>query len=172
MSEETITESGLKITVLQEGTGEAPKSGQTVLMHYELWASPGATSSDYDYENKKYIDSISYSTYDERNPFSGPIQITIGKQTPKDEIYSKGDSIGGLDEALLSMKVGAKCSLLIPPHLGYGPEGASSFHSFHGFVTPPSQPVQCNIELVSIIDAQESNKRSIEDQPENVAYEG
>ena len=44
MTEET-TETGLKITVLKEGEGESPKMEQTVMMHYELWAKEGGTSS-------------------------------------------------------------------------------------------------------------------------------
>ena len=43
--------------------------GQTVMMHYELWANEGVTSSLYDYDKKEYVDDIFYSTYDEKNPF-------------------------------------------------------------------------------------------------------
>ena len=46
MTQET-TESGLKITVLKEGDGKSPKSGQPVMIHYELWANEGVTSSIY-----------------------------------------------------------------------------------------------------------------------------
>ena len=77
MTQET-TESGLKITVLKEGDGKSPKSGQTVMIHDELWANEGVTSSLYDYDKKEYVDDIFYSTYDEKNPFSGPIPIKIG----------------------------------------------------------------------------------------------
>ena len=103
MTQET-TESGLKITILKNGEGESPKMGQTVMMHYELWANEGVTSSLYDYDKKEYVDDIFYSTYDEKNPFSGPIPIKIGSSTPKDDIYSKGESIEGLDKALMSTK--------------------------------------------------------------------
>ena len=151
MTQET-TESGLKITILRNGDGESPKMGQTVMMHYELWANEGVTSSLYDYDKKKYVDDISYSTYDEKNPFSGPIPIKIGSSTPKDDIYSKGESIEGLDQALMSMKVGDRWSLVIPAELGYGEEGASSFHTFHGYRAPPNQGIRCNIELVDIME--------------------
>ena len=149
MTQET-TESGLKITILRNGDGESPKMGQTVMMHYELWANEGVTSSLYDYDKKEYVDDIFYSTYDEKNPFSGPIPIKIGSSTPKDDIYSKGESIEGLDEALLSMKVGDRWSLLIPAELGYGEEGASSFHTFHGYRTPPYRNLDLVVELVEI----------------------
>jgi len=165
----TEIETKLDIEILKEGTGLVPSTGDTVLMHYELWMARGSTSSDYDYDNKKYVDELYDSTYDERNPFSGPIEITIGKETPKDCTYSKGDSIRGIDEALLTMKVGGKRALVIPPELAYGKEGASSFHAFHGYRVPPNQPIKCNIELVAI---KEESSESKENKSDNVAYEG
>jgi peptidyl-prolyl cis-trans isomerase A (cyclophilin A) len=164
--------SGLEYTVLEEGNGKKPKMGQKVLMHYELWLNDGTMSSNYDYENEEYVHDIYDSTYDERNPYSGPIEIILGEHTPEDEVYSKGQSMPGLDEALLSMNMGGKMALLIPTHLAYGEDGASSFHSFHGYRTPPNQPIRCNIELVDIVDNQDLNLKSIEDEPENIAYEG
>ena len=173
MSKWKTTDSGLKYEVLKETTGEVPQLGQTVNMHYELWSGEGVTTSNYDYDNKEYLDSIYDSTYDEANPFSGPIEITIGQRTPKDEVYTKGESIDGLDEALLGMRVGEKRALLIPSSLGYGPEGGSSFHTFHGYRTPPNKQIRCNIELTSIKEEEPTTvKNSIEAQPENVAYEG
>ena len=140
-------------------------------MHYELFGGEGVTSSNYDYDKKEYVDSIYDSTYDEANPFSGPIEITIGQRTPKDEVYTKGESIDGVDEALLDMKVGEKRALLIPSSLGYGGDGGSSFHTFHGYRTPPNKLIRCNIELSSIKKEEaERVKKSIEAQPENVAY--
>lgn len=150
MSKETITESGLTMAVLSAGTGLTPSLGDTVLMHYEIWVGEGVTTSEFDPETNTYKDTIYDSTYDEKNPFSGPIEIVIGRGTPKDEVYTTGDSIKGLDEALLTMKVGEKRSLLIPASLGYGDLGASSFHSFHGYRTPPKMRLKCNIELVEI----------------------
>lgn len=151
MTKET-TEKELKITILEKGGGKTPKVGQTVMMHYELWANEGVTSSLYDYDKKEYVDDISYSTYDNKNPFSGPIPIKIGTSTPKDDVYSKGESIEGLDKALLSMQVGDRWDLVIPAKLGYGEEGASSFHTFHGYRVPPNQGIRCNIELVEIME--------------------
>ena len=142
--------SGLKINILKKGGGKTPNMGQTVMMHYELWSNEGVTSSLYDYDKKEYVDDIFYSTYDEKNPFSGPIPITIGTSTPKDDIYSTGESVEGLDQALLSMQVGDRWDLVIPAELAYGEEGASSFHTFHGYRAPPNQAIRCNIELVDI----------------------
>ena len=145
------------LKVLQEGVGEIPKMGQTVLMHYELWTGEGVTSSVYDYDQKEYVDDIYYSTYDPDIPLSGPIEICIGTRTPKDEVYTKGESIEGLDQALLNMKVGGKVELTIPANLAYGEEGASSFHTFHGYRTPPNMPIRCNIEIVRILAEGVSN---------------
>lgn len=151
MVDGTIKESGLKIKTIKEGEGELLKLGQTVSMHYELWLSEGTMSSLYDYEKKEYVDNIHYSTYNTDMPLSGPIEITIGNSTPKDEVYTKRDSIEGLDEALISMRVGGKAELWIPAGLAYGEEGASSFHTFHGYRSPPDQSIRCNIEVVGII---------------------
>jgi FKBP-type peptidyl-prolyl cis-trans isomerase len=172
MNFESKSESGLEYTVLHEGTGENPREGQAVMMHYEIWMNEGTMTSHYDYDKEEYVHNIFDSTYDEKSPFSGPIKIVIGEETPDDEVYIKGQSIKGLDEALLNMKVGTKKALLIPSHLAYGEDGGSSFHTFHGYRTPPSQPIRCNIELVDIIDNQDLDLKSIENEPENIAYEG
>ena len=165
-------ENGLKMSILKETTGPKPVTGQTVLMHYELWLNNGTMTSNYDYEKEEYIHDIYDNTYDEKNPFNGPIEIAIGKKTPKDEVYTKGDSIEGLDEALLTMSIGSKVALFIPSDLAYATDGGSSFHTFHGYRTPPDQAIRCNIELVDIIDDQRSDVKSMDDQSENVAYEG
>ena len=89
----------LSIDVTEQGDGERPKVGDTVMMHYILWANQGVTSSEYDYDKEEYVDEICYSTYDESIPLS-----------------------------------------------------ASSFHTFHGYRTPPYQSIRCNIEVVSIIE--------------------
>ena len=149
-STDLTTPSGLVWGRLIEGAGASPKSGDTVLIHYEIWVGSGATSSEYDYATEKYADQIYDRTDDEVNPFAGPIEITIGQKTPLDETYTKGDSIVGLDEALLTMKVGEKRRLLIPSELAYGQLGGSSFHTFHGYRTPPATPIRCNVELVGI----------------------
>ena len=161
-------ESGLQINITDEGQGESPKDGDVVLMHYEIWSVSGTTTSEYDFDKEKYVDDICDSTYDERNPYSGPIEIIVGSETAKDEVYAKGQSIKGLNEALKSLKVGGKAQLLIPPALAYGDEGASSFHTFHGYRTPPEMPIKCNIELVDIKNSLEEKKPVLDSGP---AYE-
>ncbi len=140
--------SGLEIETIATGEGVSPSVGDTVLIHYELHLGTGTSSSLYDYDKQCYIDNQVDSTYEE--PFAAPIKIVVGAETAKDGLYSEGDSIKGLDEALLEMKVGGKKRLIIPSDLAYGPEGGSSFHTFHGYRTPPHRNLDLVVELVEI----------------------
>tara|TARA_Y100000310_G_scaffold11865_1_gene12357 strand:- start:271 stop:777 length:507 start_codon:yes stop_codon:yes gene_type:complete len=142
-------ESGLQVKTIREGSGKCPEMGDTVVVHYILHLGTGTSSSEYDYDKECYVDQLVESTYEER-PFSGPIDITIGEETKKDGVYNKGDSIKGLDEALLGMKSGGKKHIYIPPELAYGVEGASSFHTFHGYRTPPNRGLDMIVELIEI----------------------
>ena len=88
------TPSGLKYVVVEEGTGETPKKGQVVTVHYTGKLLNG----------KKFD-----SSYDRKQPIDFPV--------------GAGQVIKGWDEALLGMKKGEKRVLIIPPTLGYGPSG-------------------------------------------------
>ncbi|MEZ5899450.1 MAG: FKBP-type peptidyl-prolyl cis-trans isomerase [Hyphomicrobium sp.] len=99
MSNAKTTASGLQIIDTQEGTGDAPKTGQTCVMHYTGWLyKDGAKGAKFD------------SSVDRGKPFA----FTIGV----------GQVIKGWDEGVASMKVGGKRTLIIPPQLGYGARGA------------------------------------------------
>lgn len=89
------TENGLKYYDLTVGTGESPKVGQTVVVHYTGWLTDG-TQFD--------------SSVDRGEPFSF--------------VLGAGNVIPGWDEGVASMKVGGKRQLVIPPELGYGEQGA------------------------------------------------
>lgn len=91
------TDSGIKYYDLKEGTGETPKEGQTVVVHYTGWLQDG-TQFD--------------SSIDRGEPFSF--------------VLGKGEVIKGWDEGVSTMKVGGKRQLVIPPALGYGDSGAGS----------------------------------------------
>jgi peptidylprolyl isomerase len=98
-SKVTTTPSGLQFTDSVVGTGAAPTTGQTCVMHYTGWL----------YENgqkgRKFDSSV-----DRGQPFEFPI--------------GRGRVIKGWDEGVASMKVGGKRTLIIPPDLGYGARGA------------------------------------------------
>lgn len=91
---EVTTASGLKYTDLVEGTGATPKPGQTVTVHYT-----GTL------ENGRKFDS------------------SVDKGRPADFRIGVGSVIKGWDEGLMTMKVGGKRKLIVPPDLGYGPMG-------------------------------------------------
>jgi FKBP-type peptidyl-prolyl cis-trans isomerase FkpA len=114
----TKTESGLQYRDIKEGTGEKPKKGQTCVMHYTGWLWENGA------KGKKFDSSV-----DRGEPFDFPI--------------GTGRVIKGWDEGVLSMKVGGKRELLIPPDLGYGSRGA-------GRVIPPNATLLFEVELLKI----------------------
>lgn len=106
------TPSGLKYKDMVEGTGESPQNGQTVKVHYTGTLTDG-TKFD--------------SSRDRGQPFEFPIGL--------------GRVIKGWDEGVLSMKIGGRRELVIPPELGYGDRGA-------GGVIPPKATLIFDVELL------------------------
>jgi peptidylprolyl isomerase len=94
-AEPTITDSGLGIIDIEEGTGEAPAQGQTVAMNYTGWLSEDGSKFD--------------SSLDRGTPF----EFTLGA----------GQVIAGWDEGVATMGVGGKRRLIIPSELAYGEAG-------------------------------------------------
>ena len=111
---EITTESGLKYIDEKAGEGESPKTGQTVKVHYTGTLENG----------KKFDSSV-----DRGEPFEFKIGI--------------GQVIKGWDEGVITMKVGGKRKLTIPPELGYGMRGA-------GGVIPPNATLIFDVELLGI----------------------
>ena len=112
-SEANTTESGMYFVVTQEGEGDKPKSGDSISAHYSgrLFANDKKFDSSYDRDE--------------------PIQFEVGV----------GRVIPGWDEALIDMKRGEKRTLIIPPNLAYGEQGA-------GGVIPPNAWLIFDVELV------------------------
>ncbi len=111
---EVTTESGLKYIDEVTGDGASPRSGQTVTVHYTGTLTNG----------KKFD-----SSKDRDEPFSFKIGI--------------GQVIKGWDEGVMTMKIGGKRKLTIPPELGYGTRGA-------GGVIPPNAVLIFDVELLDV----------------------
>jgi peptidylprolyl isomerase len=112
------TPSGLQIIDTTVGTGPTPKTGQTCVMHYTGWLYTNGAKGD------KFDSSV-----DRGEPF----EFSIGT----------GQVIAGWDEGVASMKVGGKRTLIIPPNLGYGSQGA-------GGVIPPNATLIFDVELLGV----------------------
>ncbi|MBI5248048.1 MAG: FKBP-type peptidyl-prolyl cis-trans isomerase [Desulfomonile tiedjei] len=91
------TQSGLKVEMIQEGTGQKPQAGQTVSVHYVGTLQDG----------KKF---------DSSRDRGEPISFKLGA----------GQVIRGWDEGIALLTVGSRAKLTIPPELGYGPRGAGN----------------------------------------------
>jgi peptidylprolyl isomerase len=114
MAEATTTPTGLKYTDDVVGGGASPEKGKKVTVHYTGKLTDG----------KKFDSSV-----DRKEPFS----FTIGV----------GQVIKGWDEGVMSMKVGGKRTLMIPPDLGYGARGA-------GGAIPPNADLIFDVELLGV----------------------
>ena len=105
------TASGLKIFSLKEGEGEKPKIGQKVALNYAGWLMSDATLFDTsEGEIAKKFGNFAQINQMHRGQFSPMIA----------DFSAEAALAAGFREGMLSMKVGDKVRLFIPPHLGYG----------------------------------------------------
>ena len=104
------TESGLKILKLKEGSGEQPKIGQNVLVSYSGWLiADGKLFDSNDYEVVEKFQKVNATMRDQ------------GGYQPMSMLYSPESQLfPGFREGLLTMKVGDKVRLFVPPYLGTG----------------------------------------------------
>src|SRR6185295_13025897 len=110
------TSSGLQYIDSKVGTGASPRANQTAVVHYTGWLYVNGA------KGKKFDSSV-----DRNQPFEFPV--------------GPGRVIRGWDEGVGSMKVGGKRTLIIPPQLGYGANGA-------GGVIPPNATLIFDVELL------------------------
>jgi len=110
------TESGLQHIEIEPGTGEQAKAGDLVSVHYVGTLEDG-------------------TEFDNSLTRGAPIEFVLGK----------GMVIPGWDEGIALMKQGGKSTLIIPPELAYGSQGA-------GGVIPGNATLTFDVELVSVQD--------------------
>jgi FKBP-type peptidyl-prolyl cis-trans isomerase len=103
------------------GTGNEAVSGRRVTVHYTGWLYDDARS---DHKGTKFD-----SSRDGNQPF----EFRLGA----------GQVIPGWDEGVAGMRVGGRRTLTIPPHLGYGSQGA-------GGVIPPNATLVFEVELLDV----------------------
>ncbi len=108
------TASGLQYEDIVVGTGASPQAGQRTKVHYTGWLTDGT----------KFDSSV-----DRGQPFV----FEIGA----------GHVIRGWDEGVLTMKIGGKRKLIIPPQLGYGAPGSPP-------VIPPNATLVFEVELLGV----------------------
>jgi peptidylprolyl isomerase len=111
---EVTTSSGLKYVDIVQGTGASPQNGQMVTVNYTGTLENGT----------KFDSSFDHGT---------PYKFRIGT----------GSVIKGWDEGLLSMKIGGKRKLTIPPALGYGTRGSPP-------KIPPNATLVFEVELLNV----------------------
>ena len=108
------TSSGLQYEDLNIGDGAEAQAGQLVQVHYRGFLDNG-------------------TMFDSSVRRGEPFQFALGKQ----------QVIAGWDEGVAGMKVGGKRILVIPPHIGYGAQGA-------GNVIPPNAVLTFEVQLLGL----------------------
>ena len=103
------------------GTGEEADIGQTVSVHYTGWLYDENAP---DKKGKKFD-----SSFDRNEYFS----FMLGA----------GRVIKGWDKGVTGMKVGGQRTLIVPPSMAYGAQGA-------GNIIPPNATLIFDVELVSL----------------------
>ncbi len=129
------TSSGLRILSLKKGNGTQPKIGQKVLVNYTGWLL----------QNGKLFDSSVKSIAENYENFAQINQMHRGNFTPAIMQYSPDAQLAaGFREGLLTLKVGDKVRLFVPPHLGYGDRNYGPI--------PGGSTLVFDIEIIDIAD--------------------
>jgi peptidylprolyl isomerase len=115
---QVTTPSGLRIIDTHSGKGVQPQAGQDVTVHYTGWL---------------YVDGKKGKKFDSSRDRGEPFTFTLGHM----------NVIKGWDEGVATMRVGGKRTLIIPPDLGYGVDGA-------GNDIPPNATLIFDVELLGV----------------------
>jgi peptidylprolyl isomerase len=115
---EITSPTGLRIIDTRPGKGQEAKAGQRVTVNYTGWLFVNGK------KGKKFDSSL-----DRGQPFS----FELGHMRV----------IKGWDEGVATMRVGGKRTLIIPPELGYGADGA-------GDDIPPNATLIFDIDLLAV----------------------
>lgn len=111
---EVTTASGLRYTDIVEGTGPSPRPGQSAAVHYTGTLENG-------------------TQFDTSRDGDPPYAFSIGR----------GEVIKGWDEGIMTMKVGGRRRLVIPPALAYGAAGRPP-------TIPPNSTLVFDVELMAV----------------------
>ncbi len=109
----------LKITDTKVGTGAVATPGHSVTVHYTGWL---------------YVNGAKGTKFDS----------SVDRGTPFTFALGAGQVIPGWDQGVAGMKVGGKRTLIIPPALGYGDNGAG------GGLIPPGATLIFDVQLLSV----------------------
>jgi peptidylprolyl isomerase len=110
--------SGLKYRDDVVGKGPEAQAGQQTDVQYTGWL---------------YNDGKKGAQFDSSRGRGKPFTFTLGR----------GQVIAGWDEGVAHMKVGGKRTLIVPPPLAYGEQGA-------GGTIPPGSTLMFDVELVGV----------------------
>jgi FKBP-type peptidyl-prolyl cis-trans isomerase len=103
------------------GTGDKAAAGREVAVHYTGWLYDASAK---DNKGKKF---------DSSRDRGAPIEFQLGARMV----------IDGWEQGIEGMKVGGQRTLIIPPHLGYGAEGAPG-------AIPPNATLIFDVELMGV----------------------
>ncbi|MBN2267634.1 MAG: FKBP-type peptidyl-prolyl cis-trans isomerase [Candidatus Babeliaceae bacterium] len=118
VNEQKTTDLTYEVITAAPVDAQQPRVGQNVTVHYAGWLEENGK------RGRKFDSSI-----DRGQPFTFRIGV--------------GHVIQGWDLGVLSMRVGEKRLLRIPPHLGYGSRGA-------GAAIPPNATLLFEVELLAV----------------------
>jgi FKBP-type peptidyl-prolyl cis-trans isomerase len=123
-------ESGLRYTIVKQGTGPLPQPGQTIRVNYTGRILDGAIFDTSDAELAK-----AEGIYDQRREPYEPIAFQLGTR----------GVIEGWDIGFGLLNKGTKAVLYIPSKLGYGPQARSA-------TIPANSIMVFDVELIDFSD--------------------